>query len=57
MDDMDISPDKQRTLRNWVGDGVITFADMKKIIDSGKVQKGKERETLVIYSSLKAWGF
>lgn len=55
--DMDIDPDKQRTLRNWVGDGVITHADAKQLIDDGKVPKGKENQTLVKYSSLKQWGY
>lgn len=48
---------KQRTLRNWVGDGIITGADAKAIVDAGRVTKGKERQTLVSYSSLKEWGY
>ena len=53
---MTIDPNKMRTLRNWVGDGVITFAQMKSLIDAGKVAGGRQNKTLVKYSDLEAWG-
>ncbi len=53
---MTIDPEKRRTLRNWVGDGIISFAQMKQLIDAGRVAPGKARETLVSYADLQAWG-
>lgn len=45
----------QRSLYNWMMDGVITKANAKKIVDSGKIQKGKEKLVLVPYSDLQTW--
>lgn len=50
-----INPEKQRTLRNWVGDGVITHAIMKTLIDNGNVPAKKANVTLVKYSDLVNW--
>jgi hypothetical protein len=52
----EINPGKMRTLRNWVGDGVITYAQMKMLVDKGNVPPKKLRETLVRYDDLKKWG-
>jgi hypothetical protein len=53
---MTIDPEKMRTLRNWVGDKVITFHQMKQLIDEGRVSPARARETLVSYADLQSWG-
>jgi hypothetical protein len=49
-------PTMKRTLRNWMGDGVITAKQLKQIVSDGKVVKGKENAQLVEYSNLQKWG-
>lgn len=45
----------QRSLYNWMMDGIISREDAKKIVDSGKIAKGKEKHVLVPFSDLKKW--
>lgn len=50
-----IDEELQRSLYNWMMDGIISRADAKKIVDSGKIQKGKEKLVLVPFSDLRKW--
>jgi len=41
---------------NFVGDGEISHADVKKLILTGKVAIGKERYQIIERSQLIGWG-
>lgn len=52
---MDIS----RTLYNWMMDPdypTITRTVAKRLVDTGKVEKGKEKQSLIPFSQLEQWG-
>jgi hypothetical protein len=46
----------QRSLYNWMMDGIISRQTAAKLVNGGTVEKGKEKSVLIPYSDLQTWG-
>jgi hypothetical protein len=52
---MEFGPKDTKTLYNWMMSGVISADQFKRVLDDGKVAKGKQKQALIKYSQLQVW--